>query len=81
MFWDRKKDDCPEGSTSDKPVRRRKLNPELQQLVDREEELVDHLHEGSYGLLYLYPPKSHLSDVVVFSVFRCLLVLGSSCGV
>lgn len=45
MFWSQKKDDDTEGSS----VRQRKLKPELQKLIDQEEEFFDELYEGRYG--------------------------------
>jgi hypothetical protein len=58
MFWDRKKDDQGQQDankkktdSTTKAVVEQKLNPELQKLLEKEEEFVDHLYEGSYGWL------------------------------
>lgn len=53
MLWDRKKDD--EGrdagkKENGKATGQQKLNPELQKLLDKEEEFVDHLYEGEYAV-------------------------------
>lgn len=47
MFWDRKKDD--DHYEDRHGARRRKLNPELQKILEKEDELVDHFYEGSYA--------------------------------
>ncbi|EFW17940.1 hypothetical protein D8B26_004741 [Coccidioides posadasii str. Silveira] len=45
MFWDRKKDEQVD-DTVGRPSRRRKLNPELQKLINQEEEFLDQLYDG-----------------------------------
>ncbi|EEP77813.1 conserved hypothetical protein [Uncinocarpus reesii 1704] len=45
MLWDRKKDE-PVDDTVEQSLRRRRLNPELQRLINQEEEFLDQLYEG-----------------------------------
>ncbi|WEW59346.1 hypothetical protein PRK78_004816 [Emydomyces testavorans] len=45
MFWNRKKDE-PVDDTVGHTLRRRKLKPELQKLIDEEEEFLDQLYDG-----------------------------------
>lgn len=51
MFWDRKKEEMPTGGGGGDTGRtiRQTLTPELQNLVDREEELLGEVYEGQYA--------------------------------
>lgn len=48
MFSDKKSSEGEDGDVS-KTARRRQLNPELQKLVDNEEEFLDQIYDGQYG--------------------------------
>ncbi|KAI1922893.1 hypothetical protein LOZ66_003022 [Ophidiomyces ophidiicola] len=56
MFWDRKKEETAADNVAH-TIQRRKLKPELQKLVNQEEEFLDELYDGRYGQLESLLPR------------------------